>query len=48
MIYIFQAYIYTDAIEIIDIEMNQEFYDIQYYIVNQYEMDDRIEILHKN
>ncbi|KAL2745233.1 Ran-binding protein 3 [Vespula maculifrons] len=34
------VYVYADAIEIINIKMNEEFYDIQYRIVNQYKIND--------
>ncbi|KAL2745389.1 uncharacterized protein V1477_006244 [Vespula maculifrons] len=44
---LYGAYVYTDAIKIIGIEMNKEFCDLQCSIVNQYKMNDRIEILHK-
>lgn len=42
-----QAHVYTDAKRIIGVEMNEEFCKLQSDIVKKYEMDDRIEILHK-
>ncbi|KAI4481986.1 PREDICTED: uncharacterized protein LOC106789397 [Polistes canadensis] len=44
---LYGAYVYTDASKIIGIEMNKEFCDLQNSIINQYKMNDRIEILHK-
>ncbi|XP_024941582.1 uncharacterized protein LOC107268352 isoform X2 [Cephus cinctus] len=44
---LYGAYMYTDAKKIIGVEMNKDFCELQSKIVHKYNMQDRIDILHK-
>lgn len=44
---LYGAYVYTDAKRIVGVEMNDEFCKLQSDIIRKYDMDNRIEILHK-
>lgn len=43
----FQAYVFTDAPQIIGVEMNEEFCKLQNDTIRKYKMTDRIEVVNK-